>query len=176
MKSTTNTNGNNQGMPTSLPTVVSEGTTPTYSGNSANDDKGTSDNNDNVFGTLNTVADPNASNQLFTGTSSNETIDKGAGDDTVNGGGGNDILLGGQGNDNLNGDAGNDILYGSLGNDNLNGGAGDDTLIGGAGSDRFTFNSGQAFTSAGVGLDTISDFVQGTDKIALSKSTFTDIG
>ncbi|MHC5738897.1 calcium-binding protein [Nostoc sp.] len=176
MKSTTNTNGNNQGMPTTLPTVVSEGTMPTYSGNSASDDTGVTDNNDNVFGTLNTVADPNASNQLFTGTSSSETIDKGAGDDTLNGGGGNDILLGGQGNDSLNGGAGNDILYGGLGNDFLNGGADNDTLIGGAGSDRFTFNSGQAFTSAGVGLDTISDFVQGTDKIALSKSTFTDIG
>ncbi|MEH1795525.1 hypothetical protein [Nostoc sp.] len=84
MKSTTNTNNNNQGMPTSLPTVVSEGTTPTYSGNSASDDKGSSDNNDNVFGTLNTVADPNALGQLFTGTSSSETIDKGAGDDTIN--------------------------------------------------------------------------------------------
>nr|MDZ8040504.1 hypothetical protein [Nostoc sp. CreGUA01] len=180
MKSTTNTNGNNQGMPTSLPTVVSEGTEPTYSGNSNDDDDDDDDSNnsDNVFGTLNTVADPNAQNQLFTGTSSSETIDKGAGDDTLNGGGGNDILLGGQGNDRLNGDAGNDILYGGLGNDALNGGAGNDTLIGGAGSDRFTFNSGQQFTQANaelVGLDTITDFVRGTDKIVLSKTTFTGI-
>ncbi|OYE04694.1 M10 family metallopeptidase C-terminal domain-containing protein [Nostoc sp. 'Peltigera membranacea cyanobiont' 232] len=125
------------------------------------------------------MADPNASNQLFTGTSSSETIDKGAGDDTINGGGGNDILLGGQGNDSLNGGTGNDILYGGLGNDFLNGGAGNDTLIGGAGSDRFTFNSGQQFTQANaelVGLDTITDFVRGTDKIVLSKTTFTGIG
>ncbi|WP_189524970.1 calcium-binding protein [Nostoc sp. 'Peltigera membranacea cyanobiont' 232] len=167
---------NIQGMPDSLPTVVSEGTEPTYSGNSASDDTGATDNNDNVFGTLNTVADPNSLGQLFTGTSSSETFDGGGGNDTINGGGGNDILLGGQGNDNLNGDAGNDILYGGLGNDNLNGGAGNDTLIGGAGSDRFTFNSGQAFTSSDVGLDTITDFTSGTDKIVLSKSTFTSVG
>jgi Ca2+-binding RTX toxin-like protein len=52
MQSTTNTNGNNQGMPSVLPTVTSFGN-PTFSGNSAADDAGTSTNNDNVYGTIN---------------------------------------------------------------------------------------------------------------------------
>jgi Ca2+-binding RTX toxin-like protein len=87
-------------------------------------------------------------------------------------------LIGGQGNDTLNGDAGTDILYGRVGNDALNGGAGNDTLIGGAGADGFIFNSGVQFRRAQaelVGLDTITDFVRGTDKIVLSKTTFTGI-
>ncbi|WP_341532122.1 calcium-binding protein (plasmid) [Nostoc sp. UHCC 0302] len=176
MQRTENSNDNNQGMPTTLPTVVSEGAQPTYSGNSASDDTGASNNNDNVFGTVNTVTDSKAGNDTINGTNNSDILDGGAGNDTINGLGSNDILIGGQGNDNLNGGAGSDILYGGLGSDNLNGGAGNDSLIGGAGSDRFIFNSGQAFTSAGVGLDTVSDFVQGTDKIALSKSTFTGIG
>ncbi|MEG4027594.1 MULTISPECIES: hypothetical protein [unclassified Microcoleus] len=173
MQSTVNSSiENNQGMPTSLPTVVSEGMMPTFLRNSGAD--GTS----NVFGTITTVTEPKAGNDLINGTSSNETFDGGAGNDTVNGGGGNDILLGALGNDFLNGNAGTDILYGGLGNDALNGGAGNDTLIGGAGPDRFIFNSGQQFTQANaelVGQDTITDFVRGTDKIVLSKTTFTGI-
>jgi hypothetical protein len=52
MQSTTNTNGNNQGMPTVLPTVTSVGN-PTFSGNSAANDASTATNNDNVYGTIN---------------------------------------------------------------------------------------------------------------------------
>jgi hypothetical protein len=52
MQSTTNTNGNNQGMPSVLPTVTSVGN-PTFSGNSAANDAGTATNNDNVYGTIN---------------------------------------------------------------------------------------------------------------------------
>ena len=172
MQRTTNTNGNNQGMPTTLPTVKSEGTQPTYSGNSA------ANNNANAFGTVNTVTDSKAGNNTINGTNNSNTLDGGSGDDTINGLGSNDILIGGIGNDNLNGGAGSDILYGGLGSDNLNGGAGNDTLIGGAQSDRFIFNSGQRFTQDNaeqVGLDTITDFVQGSDKIVLSKTTFTGI-
>ncbi|MFN6435750.1 MAG: calcium-binding protein [Nostoc sp. DedSLP01] len=55
MQSTTNTNGNNQGMPTVLPTVNSVGN-PTFSGNSAANDAGTATNNDNVYGTINITA------------------------------------------------------------------------------------------------------------------------
>jgi hypothetical protein len=59
LKSTTNVNGNNQGMPTTLPTMTS--TSATFSGNTATDDDGgnttangigTDQNNDDIFGTI----------------------------------------------------------------------------------------------------------------------------
>ncbi|MFN6494891.1 calcium-binding protein [Nostoc sp. DedQUE03] len=53
MQSTTNTNGNNQGMPTTLGSVSSVGSQPTFSGNSAANDAGTATNNDDVYGTIN---------------------------------------------------------------------------------------------------------------------------
>jgi hypothetical protein len=57
MQSTTNTNGNNQGMPSVLPTVTSVGN-PTFGGNSAANDAGTATDNDNVYGTIN-ITNPN---------------------------------------------------------------------------------------------------------------------
>ncbi|MFN6500753.1 MAG: calcium-binding protein [Nostoc sp. DedQUE01] len=56
MQSLTNPNGNNQGMPTVLPTVNSVGSQPTFSGNTAANDAGTPTNNDNVYGTINITA------------------------------------------------------------------------------------------------------------------------
>ncbi|MEG4959487.1 MULTISPECIES: Ig-like domain-containing protein [unclassified Microcoleus] len=49
MQSTTNTNGNNQGMPTVIATVTAVNN-PTFSGNSAADDAGAPTNNDNNYG------------------------------------------------------------------------------------------------------------------------------
>lgn len=69
----------------------------------------------------------------------------------------------------MTGLAGNDILIGDVGNN---------TLTGGSGNDSFTYSTLRAFISFDVGLDTITDFhkVAGdTDKIALSKQTFTKI-
>ncbi|RQH21671.1 hypothetical protein D4Z78_09220 [Okeania hirsuta] len=57
MQSTTNTNGNNQGMPTTLATVT--GSNVTYSNNSAADDAGTATDNDDVLGTI-TITNSNA--------------------------------------------------------------------------------------------------------------------
>jgi Ca2+-binding RTX toxin-like protein len=102
------------------------------------------------------------------------------GDDTISGLNGNDSLYGGDNNDNLYGGDGNDSLYGEAGNDSLYGGVGNDILSGGTGSDKFYFGfSVSPFPNAGtaptLGRDTIVDFVSGTDKIVLIKSTFSGI-
>ena len=79
-----------------------------------------------------------------------------------------DSLVAGAGDDSLSGGAGNDTLSGGAGNDTLSGGAGDDSLIGGLGKDLFRFDT--ALATAGV--DTLADFVTGTDKIVLSAAVF----
>jgi len=66
-----------------------------------------------------------------------------------------------------------DLLIGGDGNDQIFGGPGADSLNGGAGNDTFFyFNSGEGTTSAGIAIDGISDFVVGSDKIAISKAGF----
>jgi Ca2+-binding RTX toxin-like protein len=70
-----------------------------------------------------------------------------------------------------------DNLTGNSLNNYFIGGAGSDTLKGAAGSDTFSF-SGAPLTNANtvaavLGIDTISDFTVGVDKIALSKAIFT---
>ncbi|HSF72623.1 MAG TPA: calcium-binding protein [Microcoleus sp.] len=120
--------------------------------------------------------DPNVENLVLTGaTNINGTgnvlgnqITGNSGNNTLNGVGGNDNMAGGAGNDTLNGGAGNDTLNGGAGNDNMAGGAGNDTLTGGAGIDRFLFNT----ALPGAGVDRITDFVVGTDKIVLDKTVF----
>ncbi|TRU78082.1 MAG: hypothetical protein EWV47_02600 [Microcystis viridis Mv_BB_P_19951000_S68] len=80
---------------------------------------------------------------------------------------GNDRLTGNSLNNTLTGGGGNDQLTGQDGNDSLIGGSGDDLLTGGNGSDNFIFNS------SNLGIDAISDFTSGSDKIVLSKAIFT---
>ncbi|MCW5314858.1 choice-of-anchor D domain-containing protein [Nostoc sp. KVJ3] len=88
----------------------------------------------------------------------------------------NDVINGQGGNDTIDGKSGDDLLRGGTGNDLLIGGKGNDTLVGGIGADTFLYKSDAAFTSAEIGIDTITDFnsSQG-DKIALSKTTFNTI-
>jgi Ca2+-binding RTX toxin-like protein len=99
-----------------------------------------------------------------------------------------EYIFGGALGDNLTGNSLNNYFLGGAGNDNLKGGIGRDYLVGGAGSDILnggvdidTFNfSGSALTGVNtiatvLGRDNIVDFVVGTDKIALSKATFTKI-
>ncbi|NJL53669.1 MAG: hypothetical protein HC930_18590, partial [Hydrococcus sp. SU_1_0] len=47
---------------------------------------------------------------------------------------------------------------------------------GGTGSDRFIYDTNAAFTTSAIGIDQITDFVSGTDKIVLDKTTFTILG
>ncbi|MGJ5633070.1 calcium-binding protein [Nostoc sp. CALU 1950] len=122
----------------------------------------------------------------FFGEAGNDTLEGGADRDRLEGGDGNDILRGGAGDDNdssltangrggLFGGAGNDTLDGGDGNDYLVGGVGNDILTGGGGADKFAYDTSRIFTSADIGSDRITDFLIGTDKIVLDKTTFTAI-
>jgi Ca2+-binding RTX toxin-like protein len=87
---------------------------------------------------------------------------------TITGSTKDDNIVAGAGADSISGGNGNDTLSGGAGNDTLVGGAGKDVLTGGDGADRFVFN-----TSLGTSnVDTIKDFVTGTDKIVLSAKIF----
>ncbi|MBK7060665.1 MAG: hypothetical protein IPH51_09250 [Rubrivivax sp.] len=88
----------------------------------------------------------NATAEVITGTTGNDSINGAAGADTLYGRAGNDSLNGGADNDTLYGEAGNDTLDGGTGSDVLNGGLGNDTylLASGSGSDVITDNDGTA--------------------------------
>lgn len=92
------------------------------------------------------------------------------GNDTINGSTQSDRIAGFNGNDVINGNDGNDFLEGWDGSDTLNGGVGKDILTGGSGADKFVFNT---TLNATTNLDTIKDFVKGTDKIVLDDDIFT---
>jgi len=141
-------------------------------------------------------------NDSIFGLSGDDYIQGGGGSDYIDGGEGadiiygdlngivagtdnlNDTIFGGEGNDFLFGGAGNDSLNGGNGNDLLSGESGGDILTGGAGSDIFRFftppllnangqlDSFSNFT-ASLGVDTITDFTPGEDKIQLSNQIFT---
>ena len=82
---------------------------------------------------------------------------------------GGPVFDGQAGHDTLDGGAGNDTLIGGNGNDFVAGGAGNDNLSGGAGSDVFAWRfADQGTAGTGRALDTITDFGDGADRIALS--------
>jgi serralysin len=71
------------------------------------------------------------------------------------------------------GNAGNNTIVGNgAGNNVINGGAGSDTLTGGTGNDTFVFDSRSLIAQVISGVDTITDFTIGQDKIQLSKLAF----
>jgi len=87
---------------------------------------------------------------------------------TITGSTKGDNFVAGAGADSMSGGNGNDTLSGGAGNDTLVGGAGKDVLTGGDGADWFVFD-----TSLGTSnIDTIKDFVTGTDKTVLSAKIF----
>lgn len=85
----------------------------------------------------------------------------------INGNARNNSLIGTLGNDIISGLAGNDALNGGAGNDLINGGTGNDRLTGGLGADNFVF------TDLRFGRDSITDFTDGTDKLAFGASVAT---
>ncbi|MGK3118991.1 S8 family serine peptidase [Pseudomonas corrugata] len=80
-------------------------------------------------------------------------------------------LIGGEFADTLTGNAVDNHLSGGRGDDTLSGGAGVDTLIGGKGSDTLTGGADTDYfviDKAAGDIDTLTDFVIGTDRIVLS--------
>src|SRR4028119_532868 len=120
-------------------------------------------------GLVNVTVDP-VVGTVQNGTKDNDTLTGNAGNDLLNGRNGNDSLIGNAGNDILIGGDGTDFLVGSAGDDLLNGDSGSDTLRGGLGTDILTGgNREDIFVfAAGEGIDTITDFSLGSDKIGLT--------
>ncbi|MEA5508269.1 cadherin-like domain-containing protein [Crocosphaera sp. UHCC 0190] len=100
------------------------------------------------------------------GNEGSNVLDGKSGNDYLDGKAGNDTLLGDIGNDVLNGGDGADILLGGDGDDLLVGGAGKDILTGDDGADIFWFNT---TPNTLFNVDTITDFVSGTDKLVFSR-------
>ena len=119
--------------------------------------------------TTEAVTEASSASESLYGGAGRQVIHAGAGDDIVLGIGGSDklfgeagfdLLMGNAGNDKLVGGKGMDYLHGGKGKDWLRGGKDDDTLSGGRGKDVFVLAKGE-------GTDTITDFQDGRDSLAL---------
>jgi cyclophilin family peptidyl-prolyl cis-trans isomerase len=113
---------------------------------------------------------PTAGADYLVGTNRNNLIRGLAGNDEISGLNGSDRLLGQEGADRLAGGTGNDFLQGGAGNDVINGGAGNDRIAGNAGRDRIITGGGRdtILIGRGEGLDVVTDFTDGFDKIQLT--------
>ena len=123
------------------------------------------------------IVGTNADDKLKGDRTPNE-LQGGKGADVLRGQGGRDILRGGAGKDTLVGGTGKDDLRGDGGQDTLRGGSGNDSLLGGGGNDRLQGDGGKDTLTGGSGkdtyvirpkdgLDTITDFQDGRDRIQL---------
>lgn len=86
---------------------------------------------------------------------------------SINGSNGFDRLLGADLADRILGNDEADTIFGGGGDDVLTGGMGQDRLTGGTGADMFIYGAA-AESVVGVGVDRITDFVAGVDRIDLS--------
>ncbi|MCW5736541.1 MAG: hypothetical protein KIS73_20610 [Enhydrobacter sp.] len=77
-----------------------------------------------------------------------------------------DATISGTGNELAN------IITGNDRNNRIDGKEGNDTLIGGGGSDSFFFTTA---LDAATNLDTVADFVSGTDRMQLDRTVFTAV-
>jgi Ca2+-binding RTX toxin-like protein len=119
-------------------------------------------------GTGNDSLEGGSGNDILEGEADNDTLTGGSGSDTLRGGSGTDSLAGGLGNDTLEGGSGNDTLLGNENSDRLVGGSGNDSLTGGSGNDTFVLASGD-------GTDTVTDFIDGSDRLGLAGLTFAQL-
>jgi serralysin len=153
--------------------IISGGGNDSVGGGDGNDTIVSGSGNDVVAGgTVDDVIFGGKGNDLIDGGDGNDLVSGDRGNDTVLGGSGSDTVFGGQGNDVVGGGDGNDTVYGGKDNDTVNGGAGNDLISGDRGSDVLTGGTGSDtfyfFSSGGdYGVDTITDFTPGEDKIKL---------
>lgn len=114
------------------------------------------------------------SDSLFGSSGANYLV-AGVGDDSLLGRGGNDRLDGAFGQDRIDGGTGNDVFL-------IGAGDGTNTLTGGDGEDTYAYNffgdPGGLYTFSYFrnGVDIITDFVIGEDKVWLTRSGFFDYG
>ena len=109
-------------------------------------------------------------NRIFGGGGGDHVL-AGEGNDRIEGKEGADALFGEEGRDIVAGGAGSDWLFGGEGDDKLDGGTENDRLYGGEGSDQLTGGAGNDLFVFGteMGVDTVTDFTQGADRIDLSR-------
>lgn len=125
-----------------------------------------------LLGDVKINAKGNSLSNLLIGNAQANKISGGSGNDTISSGAGNDTVLGGVGDDSIFGENGDDTLTGDAGNDLIVGGDGKDVLKGGAGSDIFWFD---ATPNATTNVDTLTDFVSGTDKLHFSLAVLPEL-
>ncbi|WP_430437724.1 DUF4347 domain-containing protein [Oceanibaculum nanhaiense] len=146
-------------------------------GGAGNDTVGSADGNDTLLG--------GDGNDSVFGGAGNDSLDGGTGYDTLDltGGGANvaqggrqgDTVLGGDGGDELRGGKGHDSITGGAGDDVIYSGQGNDTLTGGAGADLFVLKGFDANFASAILTPTITDFQQGTDRLAVEHVTLMEL-